>query len=76
MSTQENIVKLYTGGDVVINRIKLSLEAEGINTLIQDGFKQGVAVGFGGGVPSAIDIYVTQNDFEKAREIVANIIRE
>ncbi len=74
MSENDNIVKLYTGGDVIINRIKLTLEAAGINALIKDGYKQGLAAGFGEGVPSAIDIFVTEIDFEKAKQILDEII--
>lgn len=76
MSNNDDIVKLYTGGDVIINRIKLLLEANDINSLIKDGFKQGLAAGFGSGVPSAIDIFVTQEDFEKANKILNSIIEE
>jgi ArsR family metal-binding transcriptional regulator len=70
MNEQDNLVKLYTGGDVIINRIKLELEAQDINCLIKDRFKQGLAAGFVDGVPSAIDIFVTDEDFEKANEVV------
>ena len=76
MNENDELVKLYTGGDVIINRIKQLLEAQGINSLIKDGFKQGLAAGFGEGVPSAIDIFVTEDDFEKAGEIVNAIIKE
>jgi hypothetical protein len=76
MIENDDLVKLYTGADIIINRIKMELEARGINTLIKDGFKQGLAAGFGEGVPSAIDIFVTQEDFEKANEIVNAIIEE
>lgn len=70
MNKNEELVKLFTGGDVVINRIKDELENKGISSLVKDGFKQGLAAGFGDGVPTAIDIFVTEDDFEKALEIV------
>lgn len=76
MPENAEVVKLYTGGDVVISRIKLELEAKGIKTLVKDGFKQGLAAGFGEGVPSAIDIFVTEDDFKKAKEMVNAIIKE
>jgi len=72
----DKLIKLYTGGDVVINRIKQELEANGINALIKDRFKQGLAAGFGDGVPSAIDIFVVEENFEKANEIVNALIEE
>lgn len=76
MSEHDGLVKVYTGGDVVINRIKQVLESNGINSLIKDGFKQGISAGFVEGVPSAIDIFVTEEDFEKAEEIVKALTEE
>lgn len=64
---------LFTGDEITVNRIKIELQAAGINCLIKDGFKQGLEAGFGGGVPSAIDVYVYQNHLEKASEIVKAI---
>jgi len=72
----DNIVKIYTGGDLMINRIKQELFQQGINCLIKDGFKQGIAAGFVGGVPSAIDLFVNDSDLEKALEIVQAITQE
>lgn len=76
MQENDGLVKLYTGGDVIISRIKLELQAQGINSMIKDRFKQGLAAGYGDGVPSAIDIFVTDKDFEKANEIVNAITKE
>ena len=75
MGKQERLVKLYTGGDIIINRIKNELEAKGIKSLLKDGYRQGLGAGFGEGVPSAIDIFVVEADLEKAIEIV-NVIVE
>jgi len=76
MDTQDAIVKIYTGGDVIISRIKQELEAQGIICMVKDRFKQGLAAGFGDGVPSAIDLYVTENDLEKAVRIVKALTEE
>ena len=73
---EDNIVKLYTGSDVIINHIKQELEANGISCLIKDGFKQGIDAGFVGGVPSAIDLFVLESDLERAVEIVNAITEE
>uniref|UniRef100_UPI003217FFE5 putative signal transducing protein n=1 Tax=uncultured Draconibacterium sp. TaxID=1573823 RepID=UPI003217FFE5 len=73
---QNGLVKLYTGLEIIINRIKFELESEDIKCLIKDGFKQGIEAGFGGGVPSAIDIFVTEKDFAKAGELVKAITEE
>jgi ArsR family metal-binding transcriptional regulator len=59
MHENDGLVKLYTGGDVIISRIKLELQAKGIIPMIKDRFNQGLSAGYGDGVPSAIDIFVT-----------------
>ena len=70
MTDYDGLIKLFTGGDVIISRIKQELEIEGINALVKDRYKQGLAAGFGDGVPSAIDIFVTEEDYDKAIQIV------
>lgn len=72
----DNILNIYTGGEVMVNRIKQELESQGINCMIRDGFKQGLIAGFGEGVPSAIDLFVRESDLEKALEIVQAITQE
>jgi len=76
MTEDDKLVKLYTGDDIIISRIKLELEEQGIGSLIEDGYKQGLGAGFAGGVPSAIDIFVTEKDFGKAHEIVTALTEE
>jgi hypothetical protein len=70
MTDYDGLIKLFTGGDVIIARIKQELELEGINSLVKDRYKQGLAAGFGDGVPSAIDLFVTEEDYDKAIQIV------
>lgn len=72
----DTILNIYTGGDVIINRLKQELEKEGIYCLVKDGFKQGLIAGFGEGVPSAIDLFVKESDLERALEIVQAITQE
>ncbi len=64
------IVKIYTGNEVTVNRLKQELEVQGINCLIKDGFEQGIKAGFVGGVQSAIEVYVDETDLGKALETV------
>lgn len=74
MNDKEKIVLVYTGNEVIIERIRVNLEMEGINSIIKDGFRQGINAGFVGGTPSAIDLFVLEADFEKATEIITAII--
>lgn len=70
MGTNDELVLIYTGNEIAVMKIHAELEKSGIGSIINDGFKQGMIAGFGGGVPSAIDIFVTSENAEKASEIV------
>lgn len=74
MSKSNELVLLYTGRKIIIERIKAELELNGIYSIVKDGFRQGIEAGFGGGIPSAIDLFVSEPNHEKAREILNAII--
>ena len=70
MNTKDGLVLIYTGRIIIVERIQAELESNGIFSIIKDGFQQGIEAGFGGGVPSAIDLFVIESDVEKAEEII------
>lgn len=70
MNDKNELVLVFTGNEIIIQRIKTELELKGITSIIQDGFKSGIAAGFGGGIPSAVDLFVTEQDREKALGII------
>lgn len=74
MHDNDKIVLVYTGDEVTVERIKANLELEGIIPIVKDGFNSGLSAGFVGGVPSGIDLFVLESDFEKAMEIVNAIV--
>ncbi len=74
MNNNEKIVLVYTGSEVIIDRIRVNLEMEGINSIKKDGFRQGINAGFVGGTPSTIDLFVIETDFKKATEIINAIV--
>jgi len=76
MSAKDGLVLVYTGRKVIIERVRAELELNGIFSIMKDGFQQGVEAGFGGGVPSAIDLYVTESDVERTKEIIEAIIEQ
>ncbi|MBN1985738.1 MAG: DUF2007 domain-containing protein [Prolixibacteraceae bacterium] len=76
MAHTGEIVLIYTGGEVIIRRLEAELQQQGIQSIIKDGFKQGLAAGFGEGVPSAIDLYVAAEQAEQAQEIVKAIVED
>ena len=76
MKEKNGLVLVYTGNDIIISRIKYELELKGIKSIVKDGFNAGLSAGFGGGIPSAVDLFVTEKDFEQANEIVEAIATE
>ena len=74
MNSKDSLVLVFTGRQVIIQMIRAELESNGIFSIIKDGFQQGIEAGFGGGIPSAIDLYVTESDLARAKEIIEAII--
>lgn len=76
MTDKNELVPVFTGNGIIIQRIKTELELKGITSIIQDGYKSGIAAGFGGGIASAVDLFVVDSDLEKASEIIKAIIED
>lgn len=74
MGEKNELVHLFTGSEVDVERLKTELEANGIGVLVKNDFQSGVMAGFGGGIPSAVDIYVAFADADKATEIIEAIM--
>ena len=75
MNDKDKIVLVYTGSEVIIERIRVNLEMEGINSIKKDGFRQGINAGFVVGTPSTIDLFVLETDFKKATEIINDVLK-
>lgn len=75
MTAKNELILVYTGGKVSIERIIAELEIKGINSIVQDGFQQGIEAGFAGGIPGVIDLFVVESDVQNALEII-NAITE
>lgn len=70
MKGKDELVRIFVGSAVEVNHIQAELEAHGISALIKNDFQSGLAAGFVGGTPSAIDLFVAESDAEKARGII------
>ena len=76
MENDKKTVLVYTGDFVTVEHIRAELESKGIPPLIRNSFQQGIEAGFVAGVPTAIDIFVSEDDYEAAKEIIEAIIGE
>lgn len=70
MNDNDELIRVFIGSAVEVNHLKAELEANDISALIKNDFQSGLAAGFVGGTPSAIDLYVAESDVEKAQEII------
>lgn len=75
MTQENNLIKIYTGTELTATYLKEELDSKGIGSIIKNDFQSGISAGFGGGIPSAIDLYIQESDFEKADPIVKEFIK-
>ncbi len=75
MKKGNNLIRVFTGTDVLVYLLKERLEEVGISALIKDDFQSGINVGFVSGVPSAVDLYVQESDLKEAEPIINEFIQ-
>ena len=74
MKDKNKLIRVFTGNEISAILLKGELEEIGISSLIQNDFRSGMAGGFGGGVPSAVDLFIQQSDQTMAQPIVNEFI--
>ncbi|MDO8899190.1 MAG: DUF2007 domain-containing protein [Bacteroidales bacterium] len=74
MTTNSDLIKVFTGRQVLVHLLKDELESMGIGAMIRNDFHSGAIAGFYGGTPSAIDLYILDADKEKAMPLVEDFI--
>jgi len=72
MKTNNKLIRIYSGTEVLVNMLKGKLEITGISTIIQNDSNDS----FLRGVPTAIDLYIQQFDFEKAEPVISEFIKK
>ena len=70
MKNGNDLIRVFTGTEVLVYLLKERLEEVGISALIKDDFQSGLTVGFVTGVPSAIDLYIQESDLKEAETIL------
>ena len=65
---------LYSGGEVEVLLLKAELAQNGIATMTRDDFQMGVKAGFYGGSPSLIDLYIYEEDQERAQRVLQDFL--
>jgi len=75
MKKGDNLIRIYTGSEVLVIILKEQLEEIGISTLIKNDYQSGISVGFVASVPSAIDLYIQESDLTEAEPIINEFIQ-
>ena len=76
MEHDNQLVRIYTGHEITILRLKGELENYEIPALIENRFQSGVAAGFVADSPSAVDLYVEEKDAPKAQLILNDLLQD
>jgi len=75
MHKNTGIIRVYTGSEVLVGILKVLLNEVGISSIIKDDFSSSISAGFVGGTPSALDLYIQENDKEKADLIIDDFLK-
>ncbi|MBW1298685.1 putative signal transducing protein [Aquimarina litoralis] len=70
MFPESEYERVYTGSLINIQFLQNILQDGGINSIIRDDMKSGMAAGFGGGLPDHIQLFVKKTDVEQAVPII------
>lgn len=73
MKNTEKLIRIYTGRQVTVTRIKAELDALGISYTTRNEFQQGLEAGFANGIPGEIDLFVQVKDARKVQEVISKL---
>ena len=74
MKKENSLVKIYTGTETNVIMLSGLLEENGISTMTKNDFQSSVWSGYVSGVPSAVDLFIQENDLQKADPIIKEFI--
>jgi len=70
MDDQSKHIKFFTGSLIQIQRLQLDLDENEIPSLVKNNFQSGIRSGFYGGSPSLVELFIYDEDQEKATPIL------
>lgn len=75
MKKGNNLIRVFTGTEINADLLKDQLEEIGIAALVKNDYQSGISVGFVGGTPSSIDVYIQESDLKEAEPIIKEFNR-
>ncbi len=70
MDDQSKHIKFFVGSLIQIQRLQLDLDDQQIPSLVKNNFQSGLRSGFYGGFPSQVQLFIYEEDIEKATPIL------
>ena len=76
MDDNSKHIKFFTGSLIEIQRLQLDLDEQKIPSLVKNNFQSGLRSGFYGGSPSQVQLFIYQEDFDKAKPILESFKKD
>jgi hypothetical protein len=70
MDDQSKHIRFFTGSLIEIQRLQIDLDDQEIPSMIKNNFQSGIRSGFYGGSPSQVELFIYEEDREKALPIL------
>jgi len=70
MDDQSKHINFFTGSLIQIQRLQLDLDENEIPSLVKNNFQSGIRSGFYGGSPALVELFIFEEDKEKAAPIL------
>jgi len=70
MDDHSKHINFFTGSLIQIQRLQLDLDDNEIPSLVKNNFQSGLRSGFYGGSPSLVELFIFEEDKEKATPIL------
>ncbi len=70
MDDQSKHIRFFTGSLIEIQRLQLDLDENQIPSMVKNNFQSGIRSGFYGGFPSQVELFIFEEDKEKAAPIL------
>ena len=76
MDDHSKHMRLFTGSLIEIQRLQLDLDDAEIPSMVKNNFQSGLRAGFYGGSPSQVELFIYEEDKEKANGILSTFKEE
>jgi hypothetical protein len=74
MNNHNNLIKVFTGTELVVNLLKSKLEEIGITGIVKNDFQSAIIAGFGAS-PTSVELYIDKENLPKAEDILAEFYK-